>query len=94
MRNRLPVQAPNFTHEYLTSGRFDFNLTNNDKFFVRLQEDKGVQATFTDQINPIFNADSIQPEYQGQVSWNRAIGTRAANNLVFSAQYYRRFSPR
>src|SRR5580698_7740928 len=80
--------ASNFTHEYLTSGRFDFNLTNNDKVFVRLQEDKGVQATFTDQLNPVFNAFSTQPEYQGQVSWNRAFGVKAANNLVVSDQYY------
>jgi Carboxypeptidase regulatory-like domain len=80
--------APNFTHEYLTSGRFDFNLTNNDKVFVRLQEDKGIQATYTDQINPLFNAVSNQPEYQAQASWNRAFGTKAANNLVLSAQYY------
>jgi hypothetical protein len=80
--------ASNFTHEYLTSGRFDFNVTNNDKVFVRLQEDKGVQATFTDQINSVFNAVSTQPEYQGQISWNRAFGAKAANNLVFSGQYY------
>jgi hypothetical protein len=80
--------TPNFTHEYLTSGRFDFNVTNNDKVFVRLQEDKGVQATFTDQINPLFDAVSNQPEYQGQVSWNRAFGAKAANNVVFSDQYY------
>jgi hypothetical protein len=80
--------ANNFTHEYLASGRFDFNVTNNDRIFVRLQEDKGVQATFTDQLNPIFNAVSTQPEYQGQVSWNRAFGARAANNLVLSDQWY------
>ncbi len=80
--------ANNFTHEYLTSGRFDFNATNNDRIFVRLQEDKGVQATFTDQLNPIFNAVSTQPEYQGQVSWNRAFGVKAANNLVLSDQWY------
>jgi len=80
--------ANNFTHEYLTSGRFDFNATNNDRIFVRLQEDKGAQATFTDQLNPIFNAVSTQPEYQGQVSWNRAFGVKAANNLVVSDQWY------
>jgi hypothetical protein len=80
--------ASNFTHEYLTSGRFDFNATNNDRIFVRLQEDKGVQATFTDQLNPIFNAVSTQPEYQGQVSWNRALGVKAANNLIVSDQWY------
>jgi hypothetical protein len=80
--------APNFTHEFLTSGRFDFNVTNNDKVFVRLQEDKGVQATYTDEINSIFDAVSTQPEYQAQVSWNRAFGAKAANNLVVSDQYY------
>jgi hypothetical protein len=80
--------APNFTHEYVMSGRFDFNVTNNDKLFVRLQEDKGVQATYTDQINPIFNGVSTQPEYQGQISWNRAFGVKAANNLILSSQYY------
>jgi Carboxypeptidase regulatory-like domain len=79
----------NFTHEYLTSGRFDFNVTNNDKIFVRLQEDIGTQATATDALNPIFNSTSYQPEYQAQVSWNRALGTKAANNLLVSDQYYR-----
>jgi len=79
----------NFTHEYVTSGRFDFNLTNNDKFFVRLQEDIGTQATATDALNPVFNSTSYQPEYQMQLSWNRAFGVKAANNLLFSTQYYR-----
>jgi|HubBroStandDraft_6_1064221.scaffolds.fasta_scaffold00069_24 hypothetical protein len=79
----------NFTHEFVTSGRFDFNLTNNDKFFIRLQEDIGTQATATDALNPVFNSTSYQPEYQSQISWNRAFGVKAANNLLFSAQYYR-----
>jgi hypothetical protein len=79
----------NFTHEYVTSGRFDFNLTNNDKFFIRLQEDIGTQATATDALNPVFNSTSYQPEYQMQASWNRAFGVKAANNLLFSTQYYR-----
>src|SRR5579872_7231352 len=76
------------THEYLLSGRFDFNLTNNDKFFIRAQEDKGLQATYTDPITPVFNATSNQPEYQTQVSWNHSFGTKAVNNLVASATYY------
>ena len=79
----------NFTHEYLTSGRFDFNVTNNDKVFVRLQEDVGTQATATDALNPIFNSTSYQPEYQGQISWNRPIGAKGVNSLLFAAQYYR-----
>jgi len=79
----------NFTHEYLTAGRFDFNITNNDKLFVRLQEDIGTQATATDALNPIFNSTSYQPEYQSQIGWNRSFGAKAANNLLFSLQYYR-----
>jgi len=76
------------THEYLLAGRFDFNLTNNDKFFIRAQEDKGIQATFTDAISSVFNASSNQPEYQTQASWNHSFGTKAVNNLVASATYY------
>jgi len=83
------INPTTFTHEYLTAGRFDFNITNNDKIFVRLQEDIGWQATYTDPINTLFNATSYQPEYQAQVSWNRAFGVKASNNLVLSAQYYR-----
>jgi hypothetical protein len=78
-----------FTHEYVTDGRFDFNVTNNDKVFIRLQEDVGTQATTTDPVSPVFNATSYQPEYQAQVSWNRPVGSKAVNNLLFSAQYYR-----
>ncbi|MGA2744631.1 MAG: carboxypeptidase-like regulatory domain-containing protein [Candidatus Sulfotelmatobacter sp.] len=79
----------NFTHEYVTSGRFDFNLTNQDKIFVRLQEDIGTQATATDALDPIFDSLSYQPEYQGQVSWNRPIGAKSVNSLLFAMQYYR-----
>jgi len=79
----------NFTHEYLVAGRFDFNLTNSDKVFVRLQEDIGTQATATDALNPIFNSTSYQPEYQGQISWSRPIGVKGSNNLLFAPQYYR-----
>ncbi len=80
--------AGQLTHEYLAAGRFDFNLTNNDKLFIRAQEDKGVQATYTDPVDPLFNTASTQPEYQTQVSWNHSFSTKAVNNLVASATYY------
>jgi hypothetical protein len=80
--------AGQLTHEYLLAGRFDFNLTKNDKFFIRMQEDKGLQATFTDPINSLFNTTSNQPEYQSQASWNHSFGIKAVNNLVASMTYY------
>jgi len=78
----------NLTHEFLMAGRFDFNLTNNDKLFIRAQEDKGLQATNTDPINKLFNTQSTQPEYQTQVSWSHIFGPKAVNNFVGSATYY------
>ena len=76
------------THEYLLAGRVDVNLTNNDKVFIRAQEDKGLQATYTDPINSVFNATSDQPEYQSQASWNHSFGAKAVNNLVGAFTYY------
>jgi hypothetical protein len=87
--NFLQQTQNTFTHEYVASGRFDFNAGHLGNFFVRLQEDVGTQATYTDLQNPAFDATSFQPEYQAQVSWNRAFGLKMANNLVISDQYYR-----
>jgi hypothetical protein len=85
----LNSTANTFTHEYLAAGRFDFNMGHLGNFFIRLQEDVGTQATYTSLTSSAFNATSYQPEYQAQVSWNRAFGLKAANNLVASIQYYR-----
>jgi hypothetical protein len=76
------------THEYLLAGRFDFNLSNSDKLFIRAQEDKGLQATYIDPLNQIFNTTSNQPEYQTQISWTHNFGVKAVNNFVGSATYY------
>ena len=77
--------AGNFTHEYLLGGRFDFNISANDKLFVRLREDQGLQASYTDPINPIFDIQSNQPIYQGQISENHLFGNRAVNQLILSS---------
>ncbi len=87
--NFLQATANTFTHEYIASGRFDFSSSRLGNFFVRLQEDVGTQATYTSLTSSAFNATSYQPEYQAQVSWNRAFGLKMANNLVISDQYYR-----
>ena len=44
------------THEQLYSFRIDYNIGAKDTIYGRYQQDKGVQATFTDPINPVFNA--------------------------------------
>lgn len=80
--------AGNFTHEYQTSIRIDQNIGPNDRIYGRVQTDQGIQATYTDAIDPVFNAVSNQPEYQGQLNYTHSFGARATNQFVFSGQYY------
>ncbi|HEY1576210.1 MAG TPA: carboxypeptidase-like regulatory domain-containing protein [Terracidiphilus sp.] len=76
------------TNDYLIVGRYDQNIGNNDKLFVRVQHESGQQATYTDPINPAFDAQSSQPEWQTQVSETHSFGTNKVNNLVASMQWY------
>jgi hypothetical protein len=76
------------TNDYLILGRYDQNIGNNDKLFVRVQHESGQQATYTDPINPAFDAQSSQPEWQSQLSETHTFGNNKVNNLVASMQWY------
>jgi hypothetical protein len=80
--------AGNFTHEWQLSTRIDYNIGPNDRVWGRYQYDNGVQATFTDPINPIFNAVSTQPEHQGQIEETHIFGPTASNQLILAGQWY------
>lgn len=58
----------NKTHEHLEAYRIDWNVASHDRFFTRIQKDSGLQASYTDPINPLFNVQSDAPEWQGQAS--------------------------
>ena len=84
----------NFTSEYVWSVRVDHNIGANDRIFVQVQRDNGTQPTYTDPINPIFNAFSPQPSMNGQISENHVFGPTAVNQIIFTGQYYSaRFGP-
>src|SRR5579863_8338471 len=76
------------TNDYLIVGRYDQSFGNNDKLFIRVQHETGQQATYTDPINPAFDAHSAQPEWQSQLSETHTFGTNKVNNLVASLQWY------
>ncbi len=80
--------AGNYTHEWLYTTRIDQVLGNSDELFFRFQTDHGNQATRTDPINPAFNANSIQPEYQGQLHETHSFASGASNEIVLSSQWY------
>lgn len=78
----------NLNTEWLLAAKVDWNISNNDRIYFRYNMDRGVQATGTDPINPIFNANSTQPSYGGQFGYTKVLGTRMVNQLLLSATDY------
>jgi len=79
-----------FSKEWLMSVRFDQNFTQNDRAFFRFHTDHGLQATFTDPLNPaLFSNSSNQPAYGGQAQWTHIFKSGATNQFIFSSDYYR-----
>jgi len=86
--------AGNFTHEYLITARIDQNIGSNDRLFGHFRTDHGLQATYTDPINPTFNAQSDQPQYEGQLQESHTFGTNMVNQFIASGSWYSAiFSP-
>jgi len=76
------------TNDYLIVGRYDQNIGNNDKLFVRVQHESGIQATYTDPLSPAFDVHSTQPEWQAQLSETHTFGNNKVNNFIASLQWY------
>ena len=74
--------------EWLLSGRVDYNLGPNDKIFGRVKFDRGVQPTYTDSINPVFNDLSIQPQDEGQLNYTHVFSPTVVNSFIFSDLWY------
>jgi Carboxypeptidase regulatory-like domain len=87
--SQFRTNGSNLTHEALYAGRVDQILGQNDRAYVRLQRDAGVQATYTDLISSAFNAHSYQPEMQGQIGETHTFGPNAVNQFVLGGQYYK-----
>ena len=78
----------NFTPEWLFAARVDQHLGDNDTAFIHFRTDHGVQPTFTDPINKAFNATSVQPDYEGQLSETHVFGPNAVNQAILTGSWY------
>jgi len=83
--------AGQLSHEYIIATRVDWVVSNNDKVNFRFRADRGLQATYTDPVNPQFNAISGQPQDEGQANWTHAFGPRVLNSFIVSGLYYSAF---
>ncbi len=80
--------AGNFTHEWLLTARVDQNFGPNDRAFIHFRTDHGLQATYTDPLNSVFNAQSDQPQYEGQLNETHTISGNAVNQFIVSGSWY------
>lgn len=80
--------ASTFANESLQIYRVDANLGAKDSAYIRYEFDTGTQPTYIDPINPIFNAISIQPQYDGSFNETHIFSTRVVNNFVLGGLWY------
>ena len=78
----------NLTTEWLLTARVDQNIGTNDRAFVHFRTDHGLQASYTDPLTPALNAQSTQPQYEGQFQENHTFGANATNQFIAAGSWY------
>jgi hypothetical protein len=86
--NRRNVTLSSPDHEQLVTIRVDGNIDPNNLAWVRLQADTGVQAAYTDPINPLFNAVSPQPLYSAVSGYTHVFTDHLVNHINPSYSWY------
>ncbi len=86
--NQFQASLSNLTDEWLLTTRIDQNIGTKDRAFLHFRTDHGLQASFTDPLSPVLNAQSAQPQYEGQFQENHTIGNNAINQLIVAGSWY------
>jgi hypothetical protein len=81
--NRQSISHSSDDHEQVQTVRLDYTVNQKDTAWFRFQSDTGLQAAYTDPINPVFNALSPQPLYS----------FAAGHTHVFSQNLVNYFNP-
>lgn len=84
--NRQSISHSSDDHEQVQTARMDYNLSEKGSAWFRFQTDNGLQAAYTDPINPLFNAVSAQPLYSFAAGHTQVISQNLVNyfNPAFS----------
>ncbi|HTQ54733.1 MAG TPA: carboxypeptidase-like regulatory domain-containing protein [Bryobacteraceae bacterium] len=83
---RRSVSQSSGDHEQVVTARIDYNISAANITWYRFQSDSGLQAAYTDPINPLFNAISSQPLYSFAAGYTHIFSPRLVNyfNPAFS----------
>ncbi|MDQ2948694.1 MAG: hypothetical protein M3Y27_22605, partial [Acidobacteriota bacterium] len=84
--NRQSISHSSADHEQVLTGRVDYNINEKNTTWYRFQYDGGLQAAYTDPINPLFNAISAQPLYSFAAGYTHVFSPNLVNyfNPAFS----------
>jgi hypothetical protein len=84
--NRQSVSHSSDDHEQVQTVRVDYNIDEKNTTWYRFQIDSGLQAAYTDPINPLFNALSPQPLYSFAAGYTHVFSQNLVNyfNPAFS----------
>jgi len=84
--NRQSVSHSSDDHEQVQTARIDYNIDEKNTTWFRFQADTGLQAAYTDPINPLFNALSPQPLFSFAAGYTHVFSQNLVNyfNPAFS----------
>src|SRR6202790_3528451 len=84
--NRQSISLSSDDHEQVQTLRIDYNIDDKNTTWYRFQTDTGVQAAYTDPINPLFNSLSPQPLYSFAAGYTHVFSQNLVNyfNPAFS----------
>jgi hypothetical protein len=84
--NRQSISHSSDDSEQVQTARIDYNVNERNITWFRFQADTGLQAAYTDPINPVFNAASPQPLYSFATGYTHVFSQNLVNyfNPAFS----------
>jgi hypothetical protein len=86
--NRQHVTLSSPDHEQVFTVRLDHNINANNLVWYRFQSDTGLQAAYTDPINPLFNSLSPQPLYSFVSGYTHVFSDHLVNHFNPSFSWY------
>ena len=86
--NKRTQSLNNLDSENLIVIKMDHTLNANSSLWYRFQQDTGLQAAYTDGINPMFNAYSPQPQRTFVVGYTHLFTPNLVNQLNPGASWY------
>ena len=84
--NRQSISHSSDDREQVQTARIDYNVNERNTAWFRFQADTGLQAAYTDPINPVFDAVSPQPLYSFASGFTHVFSQKLVNyfNPAFS----------